>query len=156
MTSKKRLVLGIFAIAIVAIFLLWPADQPAQTAQKQSKPYPATWKHLGLADVPGAEVTDVTGSNLEDGVEFEFEVNMPANEMGSYFEEKLEERDFDYYEPSESSEQEYSNEFTKGDIGISIDIGPSANADGRSRVRVAIDRERRANVHTNNVSLQID
>ena len=93
---------------------------------------------------------------MDEGIEFEFEVNQSAGDVGNYFEEEFEDRDFDTSGPDESDDENYASDFTSGDVGISVDVRPDPSNRGRSKVRIWIQQEEKAVVSTQNASFSID
>lgn len=156
--SKKKITIGVALLAILALFLFWPSEtvQHDSTRADATMEYPAAWNQMGLPTISGSSLTEINGSNLDEGIEFEFEVNQSAGDVGNYFEEEFEDRDFDTSGPDESDDENYASDFTSGDVGISVDVRPDPSNRGRSKVRIWIQQEEKAVVSTQNASFSID
>jgi len=158
MLSRKRITIGAMFLALLCLFLFWPTNSGIDSSDHVAETqYPEAWKNLGVPGLPGAKVTDILGSRTDDGVEFELEIDQPAEQVGSFYEQHFLDRDFDYYVPNESNDGHYTNEFTnRSGLGVNIDVWPDPNLRGRSRVRIAINHDKPAPYRATNTSVRVD
>ena len=149
--------MGLIAVLAILIFLFWPGDTSDQIANAAQPEYPEIWNRLALPQLPNGKITKVVDNkNPKNGIVFEMKANQPIGEIGSYYEKEFDERDFDFFEPQESSDCGYSNGFNSGDTDVSIDVRPDPNDPGSSKVRIVIRNKPRNKTRVNQASLQLD
>lgn len=155
MNKKKTSVIGLLAVLAIFTYLFWPDRQP-EVVQVQRSAYPAIWKQVNLPNLAGGVVTEVINrGDLEEGIEIELDVNQSVEDLGQFFEQELDDREYDSYEPEEE-EEHYANEFSSGNTDISIDVRNNPATPGSSRVRIVIKQAPRIQTPANQTSLRMD
>ena len=150
--------MGVVIVTLIGVFFFWPANSSINTAAQTESDfdYPVAWTSIGIPNFPGAIVRGTQGSDVHEGIEFELEIDKPANEIGSFYEEQFRDRDFDADEPTQSDDKNYVNNFGGGDLDISVDVRPDPSSQGRSRVRIWVEKHRKSPVNVRNASIFVD
>ena len=149
------------AIVFAAMFLVFLKVQPAPQESRAdavsgSKAWPAQWQELDLPVIPDGKMVWSSDASPDNGLEFEMIVQQDVEDIGAFYEEEMEDRDFDFYLPEDSGGDGYSNEFTSDEFEITINVQPHPRKKGSSRIHVGIREREENHVPTSYSSVAIE